>query len=116
VALATGQTIGLGDLPREISGAAAQPTPALLELPPDGCNLDDVLGEVERRILLQALERTGGVRTSAAKLLGVTLRSLRYRLQKHALDVGDPERSSEKMEVAEPLSDGPESVELRTPR
>jgi len=85
VALATGQTIGLGDLPREVSGAAAQPTPALVGLPDEGCNLDDVLGEVERRLLLQALERSGGVRTQAAKLLGVTLRSLRYRLQKHAL-------------------------------
>jgi two-component system response regulator PilR (NtrC family) len=89
VALATGQMIGLGDLPREISGAAAQPTPALLELPEAGCNLDDVLGEVERRLLLQALERTGGVRTNAARLLGVTLRSLRYRLQKHAMEAGD---------------------------
>ena len=37
-----------------------------------------------------ALERSGGVRTQAAKLLKVTLRSLRYRLQKHALgDAGD---------------------------
>jgi two-component system response regulator PilR (NtrC family) len=105
VALASSQAIGLGDLPREISGAAAQPTPALMELPPEGCNLDDVLGEVERRILLQALERTNGIRTNAARLLGVTLRSLRYRLQKHSLDVGDPERSSERMEAAEALGD-----------
>jgi two-component system response regulator PilR (NtrC family) len=90
VALATGQTIGLGDLPRELAGAAAQPMPALVGLPEDGCNLDEVLGEVERRLLLQALERSGGVRTQAAKLLGVTLRSLRYRFQKHSLgDVGD---------------------------
>jgi two-component system response regulator PilR (NtrC family) len=97
VALATGHTIGLGDLPRELSGAAAQPTPALVGLPEDGCNIDAVLGEVERRLLLQALERSGGVRTQAAKLLGVTLRSLRYRLQKHALsDAGDD---------AEPSSD-----------
>ncbi|MGO8998978.1 MAG: sigma-54-dependent transcriptional regulator [Polyangiaceae bacterium] len=117
VALASGQTIGLGDLPRELSGAAAQPTPALLELPPDGCNLDDVLGEVERRILLQALERTGGVRTNAARLLGVTLRSLRYRLQKHALDVGDPERSSERIEAAEAFADkDPDSSEAKTLR
>ena len=111
VALVAGPVIGLGDLPREISGAAAQTTPALVELPADGCNLDEVLGEVERRIVLQALERTGGVRTNAAKLLGVTLRSLRYRLQKHALDVGDSERSSETTEAAEPLSDGHESSE-----
>jgi two-component system response regulator PilR (NtrC family) len=59
-------------------------------LPVEGCNLDDVVGELERRLIVQALERTGGVRTQAAKLLGVTLRSLRYRLQKLALaDAGD---------------------------
>jgi two-component system response regulator PilR (NtrC family) len=91
VALATGPTIGLGDLPREISGAAAQPTPALVTLPEEGCKIDDVLGELERRLLLQALERSGGVRTQAAKLLGVTLRSLRYRLQKHGLQGADDE-------------------------
>ncbi|MGD0676832.1 MAG: sigma-54 dependent transcriptional regulator [Polyangiaceae bacterium] len=85
VALAAGHIIGLGDLPRELSGAASQATPALVGLPEEGCNLEEVLGEVERRLLLQALERSGGVRTQAAKLLGVTFRSLRYRVQKHAL-------------------------------
>ena len=79
----SGQQIGLGDLPHEVSGAAAQPTPALVTLPEEGCDLDEVLGEVERRLILQALERSGGVRTDAAKSLGVTLRSLRYRMQKH---------------------------------
>jgi two-component system response regulator PilR (NtrC family) len=88
VALATGPTIGLGDLPREVSGAAGQPGPSLVGLPEGGCNLDEVLGEVERRLLIQALERSGGVRTQAAKLLGITLRSLRYRLQKQALGDG----------------------------
>jgi two-component system, NtrC family, response regulator PilR len=91
VALATGQVIGLGDLPRELSGAASQPTPSLVGLPDEGCNLDDVLGEMERRLILQALERSGGVRTHAARLLGVTLRSFRYRLQKHALGSADDE-------------------------
>ncbi len=95
VALATGQTLGLGDLPREVSGAASQPTPALVGLPEDGCNLEDVLGEVERRLLLQALERSGGVRTQAARLLGVTFRSLRYRLQKHALGDGGDEGAAD---------------------
>ncbi|MDP9150620.1 MAG: sigma-54 dependent transcriptional regulator [Myxococcota bacterium] len=96
VALATGPVIGLGDLPREISGAAAQPTPSLMGLPDEGCKLDDVLGEVERRLLLQALERSGGVRTQAARLLGVTLRSMRYRLHKHSLgDAGDESSDTE---------------------
>ena len=91
VALASGQQIGLGDLPHEVSGATGQPSPALVTLPEAGCELDGVLGEIERRLILQALERSGGVRTVAAKSLGLTLRSLRYRLQKHALQDDDEE-------------------------
>jgi two-component system response regulator PilR (NtrC family) len=87
VALAGAPVIGLGDLPAVVSGLAAAPGTQLFELPPEGCNLDDVLGEVERRLLVQALERSGGVRTRSAKLLGVTFRSLRYRLAKYGLDV-----------------------------
>ena len=89
VALASGPQIGLGDLPHEVSGNAANPTPALISLPPEGCAIDDVLGEVERRLIVQALERAGGVRTNAAKLLGINLRGLRYRMQKHAMN--DPQ-------------------------
>jgi two-component system response regulator PilR (NtrC family) len=89
VALAGTRVIGLGDLPREVSGVAASATPSLLSLPEDGIKLDDILSEVERRLLVEALERTGGMRTAAAKLLGVTFRSLRYRLDKYGLDAGD---------------------------
>ncbi len=85
VALASGRSIGLGDLPPAVSGMSASPALMLADLPPEGCALDDVLGEVERRLILQALARTGGVRKAAAKLLGITFRSLRYRLAKHAL-------------------------------
>jgi two-component system response regulator PilR (NtrC family) len=85
VALASGPAIGLGDLPSAVSGLSASPAPLLAELPPEGCLLDDVLSEVERRLILQALSRTGGVRKAAAKLLGVTFRSFRWRLAKHAL-------------------------------
>ena len=47
-------------------------------------------------LIAQALDKSGGVRTQAARLLGVTLRSLRYRLQKHALgDAGDDVPDSE---------------------
>jgi two-component system, NtrC family, response regulator PilR len=106
VALATGPTIGLGDLPREVSGAAAQPTPALITLPEEGCNLDDVLGEVERRFLIEALDRSGGVRTQAAKLLGVSLRSLRYRLQKQALGGADDEADPEPATPNDPAGTG----------
>jgi two-component system response regulator PilR (NtrC family) len=85
VALAGSRVIGLGDLPTELSGTAGAPTPALLALPLEGVRLDEVLGEVERRLILEALDRTGGVRKRAADLLGISFRSLRYRLKKLGL-------------------------------
>ncbi len=90
VVLSRARLIGLGDLPPELSGLAGAPATNLDELPPEGCDLESVLGEVERRLLVSALDRTGGVRTHAANLLGITFRSMRYRLKKHGLDdVGD---------------------------
>jgi two-component system response regulator PilR (NtrC family) len=92
VTLSSGPVIGLGDLPSQLSGSASLPTSDLLCLPEDGCDIDALLGEAERRLLLQALDRSGGTRTAAAKLLGLSLRSFRYRLQKHAMDLeGDGE-------------------------
>jgi two-component system response regulator PilR (NtrC family) len=91
VALSMSPVIGLGDLPEEISGAAGKPTPSLTSLPAVGMDLDSVLGEMERRLILQALEMSGGVRTNAAKLLHVTLRSLRYRMQKLEMETDDSE-------------------------
>ncbi len=57
--------------------------------PDEGINLDSVLATVEKRLLQQALERTNGIRTEAAKLLHITFRSIRYRLLKHGLDTMD---------------------------
>ncbi len=91
VMLAAGPTIALGDLPPAIGGRVTVGTPSLLELAPEGCNIDQLLAEAERRLILQALERTAGNRTQAAKLLGVTFRSLRYRLDKLGLESGEDE-------------------------
>jgi two-component system response regulator PilR (NtrC family) len=102
VTLASSQMLDLGDLPHEVSGLASHATPELMVLPEDGCALDEVLSEVERRLILQALERTGGVRTNAAKLLGVTFRSLRYRLQKLSLDVGSEDLTSDSIPPSSP--------------
>jgi two-component system response regulator PilR (NtrC family) len=52
-------------------------------LPEEGLDLDAHMAEVERRMLDEALQRTGGNRTEAASLLGISLRSLRYRLSKY---------------------------------
>jgi two-component system response regulator PilR (NtrC family) len=95
VALSGSRVIGLGDLPRELSGQAGAPASELLALPAEGCELEKVLNEIERRFLVEALERAGGVRKNAAKLLGVTFRSLRYRLQKQGLGSGEELASGE---------------------
>jgi len=50
-------------------------------------NLEDYLEETERNLLMQALEETRWNRTAAAERLGLTFRSLRYRLKK--LGIGD---------------------------
>lgn len=89
VALAQSNAIGLGDLPPEVSGTSGLAMPFVTSLPPEGIRLDEVIGEVERRLLLEALDRAKGVRTNAAKLLGLTFRTIRYRLEKHGIDVGD---------------------------
>jgi len=49
----------------------------------DGFSLDAYLLSVEARLLAEALERGRGDRAVAARLLGVSSRSLRYLLQKH---------------------------------
>jgi two-component system response regulator PilR (NtrC family) len=106
VALASSSAIGLGDLPPEVSGLSASPAPLLAQLPSEGCELDSVLGELERRLIVQALERTGGARKAAAKLLGVSFRSLRYRLDKHAIDLaGDDESEDDPSSGVERTSD-----------
>ncbi len=59
------------------------------EIPEGGIDLERMMGEIERDLLEKALERSGGVRKEAAKLLGISFRSLRYRLAK--LGVGPAE-------------------------
>jgi two-component system response regulator PilR (NtrC family) len=51
--------------------------------------LDTILGEVEKTYLMAALEHTGGVKKRAADLLGITFRSIRYRLKKLGVDHQD---------------------------
>ncbi len=53
---------------------------------PEGRPLEDYLDEIERQAILQTLEENHWNRTVAAKKLGMSLRSLRYRLVK--LDIG----------------------------
>jgi two-component system response regulator PilR (NtrC family) len=81
VTLAQGATITLDDLPPELLGEASLPSGEIL-LPAEGVDLEATLERLERSLIRQALERSKGVRTRAAQVLGLSFRSLRYRLQK----------------------------------
>ncbi|KPN71899.1 sigma-54 dependent transcriptional regulator [Neisseria sp. 83E34] len=48
--------------------------------------IQDYLDEVERSIILQALQETRFNRTQAAKLLGISFRSMRYRMERLAIE------------------------------
>jgi two-component system response regulator PilR (NtrC family) len=52
----------------------------------DALPLDSRMGNVEKEMLLKALEQTRYNKTAAAKLLGITFRALRYRLKKLGLE------------------------------
>ena len=56
------------------------------DIPSTGFELDSVMADVERGYLLKALEMAGGVKQKAAESLGISLRSLRYRLEKLGLE------------------------------
>lgn len=93
VTLTNGPQIDLDVMP------TLRPPPALgagdgatVEIPPEGIDLDRLLGDYERSILQKALEQTGGVRKKAAQLLGISFRSFRYRLTKLGLDGGDDDK------------------------
>ena len=49
-------------------------------------NLEDYLEEIERKLIMQALEETRWNRTAAAQRLGLSFRSMRYRLKKLGID------------------------------
>jgi two-component system, NtrC family, response regulator PilR len=58
-------------------------------IPPQGFDLDQHLAQIEKKMLMQALQQTGGARIKAAQLLGITFRSIRYRLVKYGLATED---------------------------
>lgn len=85
--LAEGAEITVDDLqlPSDAGERSAPQTAPADAEPPDG-ELQTYLDDVERKRILDALEKTRWNKTQAAKLLGISFRALRYRLDKLGLD------------------------------
>jgi two-component system response regulator PilR (NtrC family) len=87
LALSSAEVLEPSALPPALRGKAGfAPAPAdEAALPDGGMDLQAHLDAIERALLEEALARTGGVKTEAARLLSVTFRSLRYRLAKYGI-------------------------------
>jgi len=75
--------IRLDQVPDTVKNSAHFSDQVTLDIPEKGVDLEALLEKTERTFLRKALEKTGGVKTDAAKLLGLTFRSFRHRLQKY---------------------------------
>lgn len=88
VALCASDCIGMDDLPENLRDY----TPALnaatsrASVPDEGMDMEKLIADLEVDLLKQALEKSRYSQKKAASLLGLTPRSLRYRLQKHGLE------------------------------
>ena len=76
LALATGETITADDL------QLAPPSQVQEALELTGLPLQERLDAIERKAIFDALEQTHYNRTAAAKVLGITFRALRYRMER----------------------------------
>jgi two-component system response regulator PilR (NtrC family) len=84
LALCNGEVITIDDLMIE-DDAAARFMNGEFDDQADELTLTDYLENVEKKAIIQALNKTNNNKTAAAKLLGVTFRTLRYRLAKLGL-------------------------------
>ncbi len=107
VALASAPILGVTDLPTfRASHVITVPTldGGGVDIPDDGIDLDRLVYDYERAIVTKALEKAGGVRKKAARLLGISFRSLRYRLDKLGFERPegqDPAASGELDEITD---------------
>jgi len=89
---ARGERIELRDLPSDVVDAPHPPAPAAraLTMPraaePDGVEAPETLADIERRHIGRVLERTGGNKARAARLLGIDRNTLYAKLRAHRLD------------------------------
>ena len=84
VVLSRGGRLGVDDLPPTLRACAPGGKGDLdgFELPADGIRMDDL----ERHLIRQALRRTRGSLGPAARLLGLSYKTLQYRIGKHGLE------------------------------
>ncbi len=98
VALEGGATILPESLPPMVNTTSGRKMASSneIEIGDDGLDLEKVIGQIEKELLVKAIHSAGGVKKRAAKLLNISFRSMRYRIEKYNLGVvGDDELDDE---------------------
>jgi len=84
VVLAEGERLGLDDLPQNVRTPGSEPV--LSTLPGDDLSVKRQSADLERALIIRALEQTGGNRTKAAELLELSPRALRYKIRDYGIE------------------------------
>ncbi len=86
VILTEGDLIEEDDLPDHIRASHPSTNPILKEFPAEGFSLPQALREFEKSLILRALEASGGVKSRAAKLLGIKRTTLIEKMKRLGLE------------------------------
>ncbi|MFZ3231354.1 MAG: sigma-54 dependent transcriptional regulator [Pseudobdellovibrio sp.] len=98
VALEAGSTVLPESLPPMVNTSSGRKMASSHEIDvgEDGLDLDKVMGQIEKELLVKAIHSAGGIKKKASKLLKISFRSMRYRIEKYNLGVvGDDELEDE---------------------
>lgn len=98
VALEAGSTVLPESLPPLVNTSSGRKMASSneIEVGESGLELDKVMGQIEKELLIKAIHAAGGVKKKAARLLNISFRSMRYRIEKYNLGViGDDELDDE---------------------
>lgn len=82
VLMAEGELIQPEDLPAEIHAGSSPAGDLRLDLPPQGISME----QLERELIVKAMDRSGWVIAKAAPLLGMSYKTLQYRLEKFGIE------------------------------
>jgi two-component system, NtrC family, response regulator HydG len=112
---AEGTTIDVAALPASVRGGLPENA---LALPGGEMSLPDLIENLERQLIQRAYDKSGGVKTETARLLGIKTSALYYKLEKYGIGTIEsradkivaPERQDEEL-----IEDGPPREAPREP-
>lgn len=95
VVLTDGGEVKVKDLPNRFSSKVpkdgdiknlSKDVSSLIKLQPEGLDLNEMLESIEKSLIMQAMELTGGVKSKAASLLGLNRTTFLEKLKKKGFD------------------------------